>query len=459
MVRAAAGADGGLLEGPQPGRRLARVEDRDAGVHRGTASTSARVAVAMPERWPRKLSAVRSAATIERIDPATVATTSPGDERGRRRGARRRRRALASTCAKRLERRTPRQRARRLARDESRRAVDGARVEQRAGEVATLAEVLRERGGDGRGDVGAAGRRSARRRSGRGGGATRDRRRGTPRERGTPSTRSRATADGEQRLGAGDEVRELSSLGVPSARARPPWRARARRAPSAATPVGAHDPGPCGHRVLQRRAAPRRRRCRRRTAPRRRLERRPVDGDPAVARRGSRASRRSARRRAPRLERLGEPGGEHHPLEQRVRREAVRAVHPGAGDLADGEEPRERRRAVEVGDDAAGEVVRRRSDREPVDLGVEPRCGEARRRASGTSRRTPRARSRRARGGARRRAPSRRPSRGSRRRAARARRRSGRPRRCAAARRARAAPRRAAAAASRDGAAPSGGTA
>ena len=57
---------------------------------------------------------------------------------------------------------------------------------------------------------------------------------------------------------------------------------------------------------------------------------------------------------------------EHEAVEQRVRREPVRAVHAGARGLAAGPEPGQRRRAVEVGRDATAEVVRGRRDREPV---------------------------------------------------------------------------------------------
>ena len=78
----AAGPHGRLLEGPQARRGLAGVEHlhgRIAGVGRGD---EPRVRVAMPERWPRKLSAVRSAVRIGRSGPVTSITVSPGTSSG-----------------------------------------------------------------------------------------------------------------------------------------------------------------------------------------------------------------------------------------------------------------------------------------------------------------------------------------------------------------------------------------
>ena len=46
-----------------------------------TAATRVPVAVATPERCPRKLSAVRSAVRIDRVRPSKVATTSPASTR------------------------------------------------------------------------------------------------------------------------------------------------------------------------------------------------------------------------------------------------------------------------------------------------------------------------------------------------------------------------------------------
>ena len=57
---------------------------------------------------------------------------------------------------------------------------------------------------------------------------------------------------------------------------------------------------------------------------------------------------------------------EHEPFEQRVRRQAVGAVHAGARGLAAGPEARQRGGAVEVGAHTTGQVVGGGRDREPV---------------------------------------------------------------------------------------------
>src|SRR4029453_15991910 len=57
---------------------------------------------------------------------------------------------------------------------------------------------------------------------------------------------------------------------------------------------------------------------------------------------------------------------------QRVRRETVRAMDAGARDLAARPQAGQRAGAVEVGADAAAEVVRGRRDGEPVARWVEP---------------------------------------------------------------------------------------
>ncbi len=54
---------------------------RVCGLAAATASTNARVKVAIPERWQRKLSAVRSAVSIEARGPSTTAISSPADTR------------------------------------------------------------------------------------------------------------------------------------------------------------------------------------------------------------------------------------------------------------------------------------------------------------------------------------------------------------------------------------------
>ena len=113
---------------------------------------------------------------------------------------------------------------------------------------------------------------------------------------------------------------------------------------------------------------------------------------------------------------------EHQAVEQRVGREPVRAVHAAARGLAARPQVRQRRRAVEVGDHTAGEVVRGRRDRQPVARGIEagrPARLPDRREAAAGSRRSS---SRRATGARRWSRPSSGGSRGPRRRAARGRR-------------------------------------
>ena len=69
VVGAAAGGDRGLLQRPQPGRRLARVEDPRAGALDG--SDAARASASRrPDSRCRKLSAVRSAVRIARAEPS-----------------------------------------------------------------------------------------------------------------------------------------------------------------------------------------------------------------------------------------------------------------------------------------------------------------------------------------------------------------------------------------------------
>ena len=67
------------------------------------------------------------------------------------------------------------------------------------------------------------------------------------------------------------------------------------------------------------------------------------------------------------------PPAEDEAFEQRVRREAVRTVNPGARALAGREEPGQLGASREIGDDAAHRVVGRRRHRNRLDRGVEPR--------------------------------------------------------------------------------------
>ena len=64
--------------------------------------------------------------------------------------------------------------------------------------------------------------------------------------------------------------------------------------------------------------------------------------------------------------------GEDAGFEERVAGEPVRAVQPGAGDLADGIEPAQRRRPIFVRLHAAALVMRRRDDRDGLPRDVDP---------------------------------------------------------------------------------------
>ena len=80
MVRATAGAHGRLLEERGgPAWSCGCRGPATAGCARGRPSTNCAVSVATPERWPRKLSAVRSAVRIGRSRPVTSSTVSPAD--------------------------------------------------------------------------------------------------------------------------------------------------------------------------------------------------------------------------------------------------------------------------------------------------------------------------------------------------------------------------------------------
>ena len=82
VVHAAAGAHGRLLERAQPGQRLAGVPDACATARRvGRGVDEAAGDGRDPERWQRKLSAVRSAVRTEASGPSTVPRTSPGATR------------------------------------------------------------------------------------------------------------------------------------------------------------------------------------------------------------------------------------------------------------------------------------------------------------------------------------------------------------------------------------------
>ena len=81
--------------------------------------------------------------------------------------------------------------------------------------------------------------------------------------------------------------------------------------------------------------------------------------------------------RAIRVDRIGRASAEDRTFEQRVRGQAVRAVDPGAGDLAHGEEARDGRSSLEIGAHPAHEVVSGRGDRNEVSGQIETMSGEA----------------------------------------------------------------------------------
>ena len=202
-----------------------------------------------------------------------------------------------------------------------------------------------------------------------------------------PRLSSRARAAAHSRRPDGGQVAQLPRAEVvagdlPGARAAPPRRAtrpsgarrRARSSCAAASSRLGHD-----GRVGRRHARAAGRRCRRRRAA---TAWRPVALGPVDAP----------------VDRLDDPRAEHHAVEQRVRRQAVGALHAVAARLAGHPQAGQRRRAVEVGDDAAAAVVRGRRDRQPVAWRGRARPRRAPRRSSGTARRSARGRWRRATG-------------------------------------------------------------
>ena len=100
---------------------------------------------------------------------------------------------------------------------------------------------------------------------------------------------------------------------------------------------------------------------------------------------GASIERRQARVALGQPHRRGSAGAEDEPFEQRVAREAVRAVDAGARDLACGEQPGNGGAARKVGVHAAAHVMRRRADGQRIAGEVEP--GLAAR--FGDSRKTP----------------------------------------------------------------------
>ena len=159
-------------------------------------------------------------------------------------------------------------------------------------------------------------------------------------------------------------------------------------------------PAPIGHRPLQ--LAPQHRRRRRRRAARRRgtgaRSGEPRVDVPAdvqlVDRRGARSHGSPTARIAPvgcgpldaGRDRLDRTRAEDHALEQRVGRQPVGAVHAACSATSPAaHSPGSAVAPVEVGDDAAAQVVGGRGDRQPVGRRVEPDGARGRRRWSGSA--------------------------------------------------------------------------
>ena len=140
VVDAAAGAHRVLLQGAQPGRRLARVEH----LRRARRPPRRRPSgVATPDRWQSRLSRVRSAVSTARAGPSISPTTVPGSRRSPSRGAPVARDAGLAAAPPRPPRVRPARRpgGRRPARWRG----ASAGHQQRRGDVAPPAEVLGQR--------------------------------------------------------------------------------------------------------------------------------------------------------------------------------------------------------------------------------------------------------------------------------------------------------------------------
>ena len=375
--------------------------------------------MATPERWPRKLSAVRSAVRIERSGPSTVATT------GRRRRPRRRRPAsqvtssAGSTWAKastaqarpattpvgpahhvdrgpavgrHQRRRSGRPRGsevlgegpghgldhRRPGRVEDRRPVLAAgrsRRTRRRSPGRPVAVTVRRPGTAGRAGGRVRTSTVAVRRRGRCGSARRPTARGSRCGRGPRGSRCAAWPSSRTLRAAVDQVGQLAVGPVRRGRAARPRPAtvatvRPARASESAlrtTPAPSVMARCSRSRVLATsgQAAGRRRRAAR---PRHRS-----GGSPPAppARTRSVQERRQHARSAvgpspPVEDGLGQPGAEDHALEQRVGGQPVGPVDPGAGHLARRPQAGQGGGPPQVGQHAARQVVGGRGDGQPV---------------------------------------------------------------------------------------------
>src|SRR5579875_2871570 len=385
-------------------------QTRQEGLTASTAATYRAVRLATPERWQRKLSAVRSAVTTERKLPVTVPITVPGSSRAPSRRAR-------SSCAPPTWRRVS-------TANEVPARTPGARLTKTADPSASGARrtaVRSPRGSRSSSSATATALRTA-------GAAAPPRRRAT-----LPRSCCRLVPEASaERLGGlrvvgprvgaaalppgvggsdhcGGEVGEVAQLGLLRC---DPHAVRGRVGeggrPEVRHPGGGslqrggipHDAGVSRHRLLEPLAGfghvePSLRRAsfggaaldavesvraiRERDAAGKRGGE-PVGGPEALDRDrpGTALGEQTGRRRAVHAGKEGvdDAGTEDHPLEQRVGGEAVRPVHAGAGGLPRRPQARQRRCAVEIRRDAPAHVVGRRGDGQPLPARVVPGLGE-----------------------------------------------------------------------------------
>ena len=333
----------------QAGRRLARAADARAWCAR-SACTNAAVAVAMPERWPRKLSAARSADSSARASPSIGHQRGPGRDRVAVALVRRDRHGRIELAQCRLDQRQSRRSSRPCARPRRR----APRVP--AGTVAVeVTSPARPRSSASARVTASSISSGERKASGQSRAAHAD---GSPcaaMRRRAAIARASASVMKVRCACAGSAVREVravmpaAALGAPQA---PPRRPAARRLPccavAACAALSRSMPRDFGERVLQavaRRAST------------------PTCADIRLRSARSRAAHRSATaasfgtdvRHEPRgcagsaADVLRDARGEDHRFQQRIRGEPVGAVHAGRGDFAGRPQAVERGAAARVG--------------------------------------------------------------------------------------------------------------
>src|SRR5579872_740010 len=368
----------------RPGVVLRVSSTRVRGFAPVAASTKRRVRVATPERWQRKLSAVRSAVTNERSRPETRPISSPA----RRTSPSRRENETSSSPSTALRaafaQATPA-------------STPAERVTKAAVALASAGSRLAVRSPKGRRSSSRA-RRTARSTAGPGGSQSGR----APLEPSAAMDEPRSEAVGrfrEVRPGVGaaallasgrrlDEgARDVEQVAqLRPGRLRRRLRQRVPEPPDDHRRLGeaagvAHEPGVPAHGFLQ--LGPHGGGALRPGRARQRKPARREDGHPRAGARGERpegdvgpgcehaGSAGASAGSAAVEDGVGDAGGEHHALEEGVGGEAVGAVHPRAGDLAGGPEAREGCRAVEIREDATAEVVGGGGDRQPLAGGVD----------------------------------------------------------------------------------------